>query len=137
MGREGDLVAQMPLDLVGQAASGQGFSRPEAAVLDQEPVVDSAGGRAERLVVLARETPRKTAPPALARQSTPWVTRQMTWPVETDCPGSTERLETVPARGVVISFSIFIASTTQTTWPARDLVAFPPPRPRGPCPASA
>ena len=47
----------------------------------------------------------------------------MTWPVETGWPGSTESSETVPARGAVISFSIFIASTTQTTWPGRDLVA--------------
>ena len=30
----------------------------------------------------------------------------------------------MPARGVVISFSIFIASTTQTTWPASTCVAF-------------
>ena len=30
----------------------------------------------------------------------------------------------MPARGDVISFSIFIASTTQTTWPRLDLVAF-------------
>src|SRR5215203_692327 len=55
VGRVRHLVAQVSFDLVGQAASGYGVSRPEAAVLDEEPVVDSAGGRAERLVVLARQ----------------------------------------------------------------------------------
>ena len=52
---------------------------------------------------------------ARLRQSASCVTRQMTWPVVTGWPGSTESSETVPARGDVISFSIFIASTTQTT----------------------
>src|SRR4051812_2325557 len=50
-----DLVSEVSLDLVGEAAPGNGVSRPQAPVLDQEPVVDSAGGRAERLIVLARE----------------------------------------------------------------------------------
>ena len=107
------LVEQVLLDLVGEAASGERVPGPEPAVLDQEPVVDSAGGRGERLVVLAREI--RAEGRTRLRQSASCVTRQMTWPVVTGWPGSTESSETVPARGDVISFSIFIASTTQTT----------------------
>ena len=39
----------------------------------------------------------------------------MTWPVVTAWPGATDSSVTVPARGAVISFSIFIAATTQIT----------------------
>ena len=49
----GNLVAEVLLDLVGEPAAGQRVPRPETSVLDQEPVVDPAGGRAQRLVVLA------------------------------------------------------------------------------------
>ena len=42
----------------------------------------------------------------------------MTWPVVTCWPAATESSPTVPARGARTSFSIFIASTMQTTWPA-------------------
>src|SRR3954453_7013036 len=41
----------------------------------------------------------------------------MIWPVVTGWPGSTERLCTVPARWACTSFSIFMASTTQSTRP--------------------
>src|SRR6266540_6006330 len=87
---------------------------PISPVLDQEPVVDAARRRRQGLIVLAREFgaegPRR-------RQSASWMTRQTTWPVVTGWPGATDSSETVPPRGAVISFSIFIASTTQTTWP--------------------
>src|SRR5213079_1272123 len=111
-----DLLAQALLDLVGETAACEGVPRPETPVLDQEPVVDPAGGRYERLIVLASEirAERRARP---LRQPASCVTRQMTWPVVTGWPGCTESSETVPARGDVISFSIFIASTTQTTWP--------------------
>ena len=69
-----DLLAQVLLDLVGEAAAGERVARPEAAVLDEEPVVDPAGGRGERLVVLAREV--RAEGPRL-RQSASWVTRQI------------------------------------------------------------
>ena len=49
----GNLGAEVLLDLVGEPASGQRVSRPEPSVLDQEPVVDPARGRGQRLVVLA------------------------------------------------------------------------------------
>ena len=49
----GHLVAEVLLDLVREPASGQGVAGPEPSVLDQEPVVDPAGGRGQRLVVLA------------------------------------------------------------------------------------
>src|SRR5262245_15898750 len=105
----------MPFHLVGKPASRHCVPGPEPAVLDQEPVVDPAGGRGERLVVLARKIRAEVC--VGLRQPPSCVTRQMTWPLLTGCPGSTESSETVPARGDVISFSIFIASTTQTTWP--------------------
>ena len=41
----------------------------------------------------------------------------MIWPLETGWPASTERFRTTPARGACTSFSIFIASTMQITWP--------------------
>src|SRR2546423_665060 len=41
----------------------------------------------------------------------------MIWPVMTGWPASTERLRTVPAACACTSFSIFIASTMQITWP--------------------
>ena len=49
----GDLVAEVLLDLVREPASRQRVARPEPSVLDQEPVIDPAGGRSQRLVVLA------------------------------------------------------------------------------------
>jgi len=42
----------------------------------------------------------------------------MTWPVLTGWPGWTESSDTVPSRCACTSFSIFIASTMQSTWPA-------------------
>src|SRR3954462_3510781 len=42
----------------------------------------------------------------------------MTCPVVTGWPGVTDRSEMRPARCACTSFSIFIASTMQTTWPA-------------------
>ena len=51
------------------------------------------------------------------------TTTQTTWPLPTAWPGSTASSVTTPARWAVISFSIFIASTMQITWPGCDLVA--------------
>ena len=49
----GNLVAEVLLDLVREPASRQRVAGPEPSVLDQEPVIDPAGGRSQRLVVLA------------------------------------------------------------------------------------
>ncbi len=46
------------------------------------------------------------------------ATTQMTWPVFTGWPGATESSVTRPARVACTSFSIFIASTMHSTWPA-------------------
>jgi hypothetical protein len=48
----GNLVAEVLLDLVREPASRQRIAGPEPPVLDQEPVVDPAGGCGKRLVVL-------------------------------------------------------------------------------------
>ncbi len=46
------------------------------------------------------------------------ATTQMTWPVFTGWPAATESSLTRPARCACTSFSIFIASTMHSTWPA-------------------
>ena len=51
-----------------------------------------------------------------------WTT-QITWPVFTACPASTESSVTRPARCAVISFSIFILATTQEHLAGLDVVA--------------
>src|SRR5256885_668832 len=99
--------------LIREAASGKRVVGPEVVILDQEPVVDFACGRGERLIVVARKV--RTERPIV--QSASWTTRQMTWPVVIGWLGSTESSETVLFCDAVISFFIFIASTTQTTWP--------------------
>jgi hypothetical protein len=58
------------------------------------------------------EVPEFHIKPLVAAQDS---TTQMTCPVETCWPGSTERCLTVPARWAWISFSIFIASTMHTS----------------------
>ena len=68
------------LHLVGEAAAGECVARPEPSILDEEPVIDSARGRGEGLVVLARDV--RAEGPRL-RQPASWVTRQITWPVVT------------------------------------------------------
>ena len=110
-----DLLAQVLLHLVGETAAGERVARPEAAVLDEEPVVDPARGCGERLVVLAREV--RAEGPRL-RQPSSCVTRQITWPGRHRLARLDGEAGDGAARGEVISFSIFIASTTQTTWPA-------------------
>ena len=75
-----NLLAEMLLHLVGEAAAGECVAGPEPSILDEEPVVDSARGRGERLVVLAREV--RAEGPRL-RQPASWVTTQITWPVVT------------------------------------------------------
>src|SRR5581483_1856626 len=68
-----NLLAQVRLDPVGEAASANGLVTPEAAVFDEQPVVDPARGRGERLGMLDRDlgagrpgglspTPRHPAP---------------------------------------------------------------------------
>ena len=42
----------------------------------------------------------------------------MTWPFATGSPAATDSCVTVPPRWAWTSFSIFIASTMQSTWPA-------------------
>jgi hypothetical protein len=49
------LPAQRVLGLVGEPARTKRVRAPQAAVLDEEPVVDPARGRSERLVVLPRD----------------------------------------------------------------------------------
>jgi hypothetical protein len=70
-----DLLAQVLLDLVGEPAAGERVARPQAAVLDEKPVVDPAGGRGERLGVLAREV--RAEGPRLGQPSS-CMTRQIT-----------------------------------------------------------
>ena len=48
---------------------------------------------------------------------------QIVWPFVTAAPGATARSATTPARCAATSFSIFIASTMQITWPDLDHVA--------------
>ncbi len=50
-----ELRAQMLLELRREQASSEHVARPGAAVLDEDPVVDAAGGRRERLVARARD----------------------------------------------------------------------------------
>src|SRR4029453_10291453 len=101
------------LDLIGQAAAGQGVVAPEAAVRQEEPGSPPPRRRAERLGVLARHV-RAEGP---QRRHSP-TTTQTTWPVLIGWPAATVSSETRPARCAVISFSIFMASTTQRTCPA-------------------
>lgn len=49
------LLAERVLGLVGEPARAKRVRPPEAAVLDQQPMVDAARGRGERLVVLQRD----------------------------------------------------------------------------------
>jgi hypothetical protein len=49
------LLAQVRLDLIGEAAAGNRVARPEPSVLDEEPAVDAACGGGQRLAVLARQ----------------------------------------------------------------------------------
>lgn len=53
------LPAQRVLDLVREAAAGESVVAPDPAVLDEEPVVDPAGGGVERLGVVARDVGAK------------------------------------------------------------------------------
>ena len=50
-----NLGAQVRFDLVGETAPRERVARPEAPVLDQEPAVDAARRRSERLAVFPRE----------------------------------------------------------------------------------
>ena len=50
-----ELRAQMLLQLRREQASSEHVARPGAPVLDEDPVVDAAGGRGERLVARARD----------------------------------------------------------------------------------
>src|SRR4029077_7438273 len=49
------LLEQPRLDFVREAARCEGIMPPEATVLDQDPVVDSAGCGSQRLCVLERD----------------------------------------------------------------------------------
>ena len=122
MRRDRDLLAQVPLTWSDRPLPARASRRPEAAVLDQEPVVDPARRRAERLVVLARDIGAEAAL-RLGAQSASCVTTQITWPVVTGCPGRPTARTPRRRACAVISFSIFIASTMQTTWPASTVVA--------------
>ena len=51
------------------------------------------------------------------------TTTHTSWPLAIAAPGATARPRTTPTRGATISFSIFIASTTQSSWPVVDVVA--------------
>ena len=58
----GELSAQVRLQLRREQAVAEDVSRPGPAVLDQEPVVDAAGRRRERLLARARDGRAERAP---------------------------------------------------------------------------
>jgi hypothetical protein len=69
------LLGEVRLDLVGEPAPAERVARPEAPVLDEDPVVDAAGGGGERLGVRSRDLGAELLrafrhpPPARARRS--------------------------------------------------------------------
>src|SRR5207248_11354255 len=67
-----NLAPQVRLDLVGEPAAGQSIGIPNAAILDEEPVVDPACGPADRFAGLCgdvgAEGPRARSHPLLRRR---------------------------------------------------------------------
>jgi hypothetical protein len=96
-----ELAPQRVLDLVGETAAGECIAAPDAAVLDQEPVIDPAGGGVERLRVVAGNVGAERPRARGAGYRSPLAseeTTQITWPVWIGSPGATERSLTKPSR---------------------------------------
>ena len=112
------LLEQPRLDLVREAARRRGRRGPRGHGT-RPGSSGRRGWRWRRATRRSRARPRRRTPPTLGHPTPARARpRRSPGPFRPARPACTDSSETTPSRSACTSFSIFIASTTQITWPA-------------------